>query len=61
MVERKKEAMVAHASQIAPDSFFLAMPQEAFERAFGTEWYIALHGERAPGAPFAGDRSLTRR
>ena len=52
MVGRKKEAMMAHASQIAPDSFFLAMPQESFERAFGTERYIALHGERPPGAPF---------
>ena len=55
MVDRKKEAMVAHASQIAPDSFFLAMPQEAFARAFGTEWYIALHGTRAPGEPFVRD------
>jgi len=52
MVDRKREAMMAHASQIAPDSFFLAMPQEAFSRAFGTEWYIALHGTRAPDAPF---------
>ncbi len=53
MVDRKKEAMVAHASQIAPDSFFLAMPPEAFASAFGTEWFIALHGERGPGEPFA--------
>jgi LmbE family N-acetylglucosaminyl deacetylase len=52
MVDRKKEAMMAHASQIAPDSFFLAMPEEAFTRAFGTEWFIALHGNRAAGAPF---------
>ena len=53
MVDRKREAMMAHASQIAADSFFLAMPQEAFSRAFGTEWYIALHGTRSPGEPFA--------
>ena len=48
----KRQAMEAHASQIAPDSFFLAMPPEAFTSAFGTEWYIALGGHRAPGAPF---------
>jgi LmbE family N-acetylglucosaminyl deacetylase len=36
----KREAMRAHASQIGEDSFFLAMPAEAFERVWGTEWYI---------------------
>jgi LmbE family N-acetylglucosaminyl deacetylase len=39
-VERKRAAMVAHASQISPESFFLAMPHEAFLVAFGTEWFI---------------------
>ena len=48
----KRQAMEAHASQIAPDSFFLAMPPEAFSSAFGTEWYIALDGHRSSGAPF---------
>ena len=36
----KRAAMRAHASQIAEDSFFLAMPDEAFAYAFGTEWFI---------------------
>ena len=36
----KRSAMAAHASQIAETSFFLAMPQEMFSQAFGTEWYI---------------------
>jgi LmbE family N-acetylglucosaminyl deacetylase len=36
----KRSAMAAHASQIADTSFFLAMPPEMFELAFGTEWYI---------------------
>lgn len=36
----KRAAMRAHASQIAEDSFFLAMPEEAFAMAFGTEWFI---------------------
>ena len=38
-LESKKAAMVAHASQIGPDSWFLAMGDEMFAHAFGTEWY----------------------
>jgi len=36
----KRAAMRAHASQIDEQSFFLAMPEEAFQYAFGTEWFI---------------------
>ncbi|RJQ86821.1 PIG-L family deacetylase [Amycolatopsis panacis] len=36
----KRAAMRAHASQIAEESFFLAMPDEIFQQAFGTEWFI---------------------
>jgi LmbE family N-acetylglucosaminyl deacetylase len=36
----KRAAMRAHASQISEESFFLAMPDEAFRNAFGTEWFI---------------------
>jgi len=36
----KRRAMEAHASQISETSFFLAMPPEAFEAVWGTEWYI---------------------
>jgi LmbE family N-acetylglucosaminyl deacetylase len=50
----KRKAMEAHASQIAPDSFFLAMPDDVFTLAFGTEWFIALGATRADGEPFAG-------
>jgi hypothetical protein len=32
--------MAAHASQISETSFFLAMPDEQFEQAFGHEWFI---------------------
>ena len=39
----KRSSMRAHASQIPEDSFFLAMPDEAFGAAFGTEWFIR-HG-----------------
>ena len=36
----KRAAMRAHASQISDESFFLAMPDEAFTYSFGTEWFI---------------------
>jgi LmbE family N-acetylglucosaminyl deacetylase len=43
-IAQKRAAMAAHASQIPADSFFLGMPDDAFARAFGTEWYIE-HGQ----------------
>ena len=45
--------MIAHASQIPPDSFFLQMPEESFARAFGTEWFIEHGHKRERDAPFA--------
>jgi LmbE family N-acetylglucosaminyl deacetylase len=39
-LDRKRRAMRAHASQISEQSFFLAMPDDAFAFAFGTEWFI---------------------
>jgi len=39
-IDRKRKAMRVHASQIADDHFMLSMPEEAFTRAFGTEWFI---------------------
>jgi LmbE family N-acetylglucosaminyl deacetylase len=50
-IEHKRAAMLAHASQIPPDSFFLAMEAEAFRVAFGTEWYIEYGASRSPEAP----------
>jgi LmbE family N-acetylglucosaminyl deacetylase len=46
-VDRKRAAMVAHASQIPEESFFLQLPPEAFSAAFGQEWYIRRGPERA--------------
>jgi len=54
-VDAKRGSMRAHRSQIADDAFFLAMPDEAFRSAFGTEWFIAHGGTRAVEAPFADD------
>lgn len=39
-VDRKRDAMRAHASQIAEESFFLDMTEEMFTTVFGTESYI---------------------
>jgi LmbE family N-acetylglucosaminyl deacetylase len=39
-LKHKRQAMRAHASQIAEDSWFLTMPDDAFKAVFGTEWYI---------------------
>ncbi|PXY19494.1 PIG-L family deacetylase [Prauserella muralis] len=39
-LEHKRRAMRAHASQISEQSFFLALPDDAFAYAFGTEWFI---------------------
>jgi LmbE family N-acetylglucosaminyl deacetylase len=39
-VDRKREALSAHASQVDESHFFLAMPVEIFREAFGTEWFI---------------------
>ncbi len=36
----KRAAMRAHASQIAEEHFMLAMPDDEFAAAFGTEWFI---------------------
>ncbi len=54
-LDRKRASMEAHASQIGPETFFLAMPPEAFRAAFGTEWFIELDGQRAPDEPFRDD------
>ena len=42
VLDRKRAAMAAHPSQIPAESFFLALPDDAFRRAFGTEWFIRL-------------------
>jgi LmbE family N-acetylglucosaminyl deacetylase len=44
-VTYKRQAMRAHASQISEQSFFLAMPDEVFGMAFGTEWFIRVGAE----------------
>lgn len=40
LLDVKRAAMAAHASQIDEASFFLALPPDAFAEAFGTEWFV---------------------
>ena len=54
-MEAKRASMRAHASQIAEDHFFLALPEEAFAFSFGQEWFIDDTGGAFGGEPFAGD------
>ena len=46
----KKRAIAVHRSQVAPDSFFLAMSDDAFAKFFGIESF-ALPGVRDTGGP----------
>lgn len=43
-LDRKREALRAHASQIGADSFFLNLPDDVAREMFGTEHYIRLRG-----------------
>jgi LmbE family N-acetylglucosaminyl deacetylase len=49
-VEQKKDSMRAHASQMAPDHFLLAMPDPVFAMGMGVEFYIV---DPVPGAASA--------
>ncbi len=46
----KKAAIAVHRSQVGPESFFLAMPDESFAEFFGIESF-ALPGVRNTGGP----------
>jgi LmbE family N-acetylglucosaminyl deacetylase len=47
-LDKKRQAMAVHASQIPESSFFLSLPVEAFAAAFGQEWFI-LRGATGDG------------
>ncbi len=57
VLDRKRSAIRAHASQIPEDSFFLAMPDDAFAAAFGREWFVDPD-RRRDGRPQVGDPLL---
>ncbi|MCH9641578.1 MAG: PIG-L family deacetylase [Actinomycetia bacterium] len=56
-LEQKRMSMSAHASQIGPDHFMLAMPPAAFAMVMGTEWFIERGAPRPAEAPMR-DRLL---
>lgn len=47
-VDRKREALLAHASQIPEDSWFQSLPEELVTRMFSREWFIygGVDGEK---------------
>lgn len=49
-VSQKRDAMMAHRSQIGPDTFLLQMSEEVFAMAFGSEWFN-IPGMSATGGP----------
>ncbi|WP_426573232.1 PIG-L family deacetylase [Aquihabitans sp. McL0605] len=49
VTKQKRASMLSHASQIGPDHFMAAMPDEIFTFVFGPEWYIVE--ERHQGEP----------
>lgn len=46
MIDKKRDAMTAHESQISEDSWFLRLKPELFIAAFGHEWYIEAGNPR---------------
>lgn len=50
LAAEKKAAIAIHRSQVGPESFFLAMPDEAFAQFFGFESF-AVPGVRDTGGP----------
>jgi len=47
--EIQRQALLAHRTQIPPDSFWGRLPAEWYRRAFATAYLIRLHPPAAPG------------
>jgi LmbE family N-acetylglucosaminyl deacetylase len=64
-VERKRQALMAHASQMGPEVFFAKMPAALFYRLFGRESFQLARGQSgASGLEsdlFAGLRGQSRK
>jgi LmbE family N-acetylglucosaminyl deacetylase len=50
-IDRKRQSMQAHPSQISEDSFFLSMPDEAFTIVWGREWFIRVRPAAEQSGP----------
>lgn len=47
--EHQRRALLAHRTQVPPDSFWVSLPVELRRRAFATAYFIRLHPPAAPG------------
>jgi LmbE family N-acetylglucosaminyl deacetylase len=45
----QRQALLAHRTQIAPESLWRRLPDELYRRAFATAYLIRLHPSAAPG------------
>jgi len=55
VITRKRASMLAHASQIGPDHFMAAMPDEIFAFVFGPEWFILEHRHEGDLPPIVSE------
>ena len=49
-IRQKRDSIRCHVSQVTDTGFFLQMPEDVFQRAFGVEWFIKK-GARPPVKP----------
>jgi mycothiol S-conjugate amidase len=47
--EHQRRALLAHRTQVPPDSFLVSLPAELRRRAFATAYFVRLHPPAAPG------------
>ncbi len=57
-LDRKRAAVAVHASQIAPDSFFVTLGEDQYEKAFGREWFVDPETPRTTEEPLRSDLLL---
>jgi N-acetyl-1-D-myo-inositol-2-amino-2-deoxy-alpha-D-glucopyranoside deacetylase len=48
-LERKRAALLAHATQIGPDSLFLNIPDALLPQVFGSEWFVLTRSDVPAG------------
>ena len=58
ILDCKRAAMAAHASQITKESWILRLPEDLFSAAFGTEWYRRTRPTFTGRIPSDRDTSL---
>lgn len=58
VLDRKRAAVAVHASQIAPDSFFVTLGEDQYEKAFGREWFVDPDVPRTIEEPLRSDLLL---